>query len=586
MIAAPVSPSTVRSPRSEAELRLLPRLPGQPLAEGARHVHAGDRREDGRRAGRDPRVHLLWRRRRARGAARVLPAPERPHPRPGRAARAGDHPHDLQCLHAQPAPGRPQAEGRLGAPRAREQEPARRRSRLVRGRRRGAPPAVGDRRGRGLREAEADRPEAAHRRQDRAVLRLPDPAPVEAARVRGPRPAAVARAHHRGLWCRAGGLPVQDQVLRLPDRPGPRGGRPGRAHPAAGRGQGGRRRRDGDAVPALPPLARRLAGEGEPRGRHRVRAPDLPPRPAGRRGRRPLVRRPALQAPRHQDAPGDGQDLRGGRLERGQTPHRSPWHPRNTPVTPSYAALFRAPYTALMVAALGATFLGSLDALMVTTALPSAAQDIGGVDLIAVTVGATTVAVAMTFPVAGAVIDRESVGRSFAIACSLFAVANVLGGLAPSMPVIAVSRAILGLGAGFMFAVPLGLFAVSLPDELRPRAFGINAAMWGVSALIGPALGAVLTATVGWRWVFWINLPLIACVASSAARALRVVPPPERPARDAPLNIVGPALLGLVVAVLLALTKHWLPPLALAPVALVPAVAFVLHERRTSQPVF
>jgi MFS family permease len=255
-------------------------------------------------------------------------------------------------------------------------------------------------------------------------------------------------------------------------------------------------------------------------------------------------------------------------------------------VTPSYAALFRAPHTALMVAALGATFLGSLDALMVTTALPSAAQDIGGVDLIAVTVGATTVAVAMTFPLAGAVIDREGVGRSFAIAVTLFAVANVLGGLAPSMPIIAVSRAILGLGAGFMFAVPLGLFAVSIPDALRPRAFGINAAMWGVSALIGPALGAALTATVGWRWVFWINLPLIAIVAWSATRALRGVEGRERPARDAPFNIAGPALLGLVVAVLLALTKNWVPAAVLAPVALLPAAAFFLHERRTSQPVF
>ena len=104
--------------------------------------------------------------------------------------------------------------------------------------------------------------EAAHRRQDRAVLRLPDPAAVEAARVRGSRPAPVARADHRGVRGRAGRLPVEDQVLRLPDRPGPRGGRPGRADPAAGRGQGGRRRRDGDAVPAVPPLARRLAGQG------------------------------------------------------------------------------------------------------------------------------------------------------------------------------------------------------------------------------------------------------------------------------------------------------------------------------------
>jgi MFS family permease len=254
-------------------------------------------------------------------------------------------------------------------------------------------------------------------------------------------------------------------------------------------------------------------------------------------------------------------------------------------VTPSYAALFRN-HGALMVAALGATFLGSLDALMVTTALPTAAQDIGGVDLIAVTVGATTVAVAMTFPVAGAVIDREGVGRSFAVACGLFAVANVIGGLAPSMPVVALSRLILGFGAGFMFAVPLGLFAVSIPEALRPRAFGINAAMWGVSALVGPLLGAVLTATVGWRWVFWINLPMIAAVAWAGAMSLRGRPRPQPADRGQPLNLVGPVLLGLIVAVLLAVTRRWVPAVYLMPVALIPAVLFVWYERRTSAPVF
>jgi MFS family permease len=254
-------------------------------------------------------------------------------------------------------------------------------------------------------------------------------------------------------------------------------------------------------------------------------------------------------------------------------------------VTPSYAALFRN-HGALMVAALGATFLGSLDALMVTTALPTAAQDIGGVGLIAVTVGAYTVAVAMTFPVAGAVIDREGVGRSFAIACVLFASANVIGGLAPSMPVVAFSRLILGLGAGFMFAVPLGLFALSVPAGLRPRAFGMNAAMWGVSALVGPLLGAILTATVGWRWVFWINLPMIATVAWAGAIALRGHPRPEPKAEREPLNFVGPILLGTIVAILLAVTRRWLPVAVLAPFAVVPAALFLWHERRSPAPVF
>ena len=202
-------------------------------------------------------------------------------------------------------------------------------------------------------------------------------------------------------------------------------------------------------------------------------------------------------------------------------------------MSPSYAALFRSPYRALMVAALGATFLGSLDALMVVTALPSAAQDIGGVDLISLAVGATMVTIVMTLPLAGALIDRYGVARSFAIACVLFSAANVLGGLAPSMPVVALSRGVLGLGAGFMFAVPLGLFALYVPNELRPRAFGLNAAMWGVSALIGPALGAALTGSVGWRWVFWVNLPLIAIVAWAARLALQSHPARE-PKHDRP----------------------------------------------------
>jgi MFS family permease len=244
-------------------------------------------------------------------------------------------------------------------------------------------------------------------------------------------------------------------------------------------------------------------------------------------------------------------------------------------VTPSYKALFRPPYATLMVAALGATFLGSLDALMVTTALPTAAQEIGGVDLIALTVGATMVTITMTLPVAGAIIDRYGVARSFAIAVAMFAGANVLGGLAPSMEVLAVSRALLGLGAGFMFAVPLGLFAVTVPASLRPRAFGINSAMWGVSAVIGPGLGAILTATVGWRWVFWVNLPLIALVALAGRAALRRHE--HRPAAETlPVNAVGPVLLGLVVLGLLTIPEA----------ALIPAIAFVLHERRTAAPLF
>jgi MFS family permease len=126
------------------------------------------------------------------------------------------------------------------------------------------------------------------------------------------------------------------------------------------------------------------------------------------------------------------------------------------------------------------------------------------------------------------------------------------------------------------------LFALYVPGSLRPRAFGLNAAMWGVSALVGPALGAALTGSIGWRWVFWVNLPLIAIVAWAARLAMRSHPAREPQHRHEPLNVIGPVLLGATVFALLVAARN--PVFAL--IAVVPAVAFLVYERRTRVPVF
>ena len=152
--------------------------------------------------------------------------------------------------------------------------------------------------GRGLRAAQGRGAQGAQGPQDRAVLRLPDPAPVEAPRLRGSRQARVARADHRRLRRRADRLPGEDQVLRLPDHPGARGRRARRAHPADRAGEGGRRRRDGDAVPALPPLARRLAVEAPQADGEGLPDADPAPLAAHRRRRRPRRLRAQVQAPR------------------------------------------------------------------------------------------------------------------------------------------------------------------------------------------------------------------------------------------------------------------------------------------------
>jgi hypothetical protein len=150
----------------------------------------------------------------------------------------------------------------------------------------------------------------------------------------------------------------------------------------------------------------------------------------------------------------------------------------------------------------------------------------------------------------------------------------VLGGSANSMELVALARALQGLGAGLLFSIPAAVIVLSIPADLRRHALAVNSVIWGVSALAGPALGALLTATLGWRWTFWINLPpLLLTVVLGAAgfrgrRGLRG--PAER------LNLVGPALLGAGILALL------VEPL----LAVVPTLAFLVHERRTDVPVF
>ena len=122
--------------------------------------------------------------------------------------------------------------------------------------------------------------------QGGAVLRLPDPAAVEDHGLRGSRSPVVARGDHRGVRRRGDRLSREDQVLRLPDHPGARGDGAARADPADRAGDGRRRRRDGDAVPALPPVARRVAVEAARVNGSRLQHADPAPVAADRRRRR------------------------------------------------------------------------------------------------------------------------------------------------------------------------------------------------------------------------------------------------------------------------------------------------------------
>ena len=137
------------------------------------------------------------------------------------------------------------------------------------------------------------------------------------------------------------------------------------------------------------------------------------------------------------------------------------------------------------------------------------------------------------------------------------------------MDQIAAGRLLQGFGGGFLLSVPLVIWTAYLPRHLERYGFAVNAAVWAISAVIGPPTGALLVALVDWRAVFWVNLPLLALTPALRAARLQGHGRSRR-IEHARANILGPCLLGGFALALL-LPSPWpvisLPARAGIPVA-------------------
>jgi len=229
---------------------------------------------------------------------------------------------------------------------------------------------------------------------------------------------------------------------------------------------------------------------------------------------------------------------------------------------------------------LNVTFV-AFEALAIATIMPLVAEDLGGIALYGWVFSAFLLSDLVGIVVAGELADRFGPAVPFGAGLALFAVGLLIGGLAPSMPVLVGARAIQGFGAGAIPAVAYVVIGRTYPDALRPRMFAILSTAWVIPGLAGPALAAFVADHIGWRSVFLGLLPLVIVAGSLALRELRSVPGnPDRAARRVLLDavrlaggaglalaglqardvVVSPALVaaGLVVGV--PALRHLMPP--------------------------
>lgn len=202
----------------------------------------------------------------------------------------------------------------------------------------------------------------------------------------------------------------------------------------------------------------------------------------------------------------------------GQTGRMSPEHPTD-------GGLWSAERRTLTIGLVLTVTLVGFEALAVSTVMPIVARELGGLELYGWVFTAFMLGSLIGIVVIGGLIDRRGLGLPFLAGIALFAVGLVVGGLAPSMPVLVAARFIQGLGAGAIPPIAYVAIGRSLPDRLRPPMFATLSTAWVLPGVLGPAIAGLIGETVGWRWVFLGLLPLIGLATLIAFSAVRDVGP-------------------------------------------------------------
>lgn len=242
-----------------------------------------------------------------------------------------------------------------------------------------------------------------------------------------------------------------------------------------------------------------------------------------------------------------------------------------------------------LIAVSVATFMLLLDITVVNVALPSIRRDLGAtfedlqwvVDAYALTLAALVLT-------AGSLADRLGRRRLFAAGLGIFSFASLLCGLAPDPTFLNLARALQGIGGAVMFAVSLALIAQEFAaGRERGMAMGLYGATIGIAVAIGPLIGGALTDSLGWRSIFFLNVPIgIAAIAITFAQ-VRESRDPDATRVDWPGTATfSLGLLLLVLALVRGNADGWGSARIIslfAGAALLLAV-FVVIERRVEEP--
>ena len=246
----------------------------------------------------------------------------------------------------------------------------------------------------------------------------------------------------------------------------------------------------------------------------------------------------------------------------------------------------KGPVWVLIVASV-ASLMVALDALVVTTALPTIRVHLGAsIDQLEWTLNAYTLSLAVLLMTGAALGERFGRRRMFAVGLAVFSGASAACGLAPTVGWLIAARAVQGVGAALIMPLGLTLLSAAYPPERRAWALGIFSGITGLAVLAGPVVGGAITQGIAWQWIFWINVPIGLLTIPVVFRRVDESYGPRSAPDITGLALVTGAAVGIVWGLVRGNSAGWDSVEVIAALGLgaLLAVAFVGWERRAAEP--
>jgi EmrB/QacA subfamily drug resistance transporter len=225
--------------------------------------------------------------------------------------------------------------------------------------------------------------------------------------------------------------------------------------------------------------------------------------------------------------------------------------------------------------------LGALEATVVGTAMPTIVDTLGGLAHYSWVFSAYLLTSTASVPIWGRLSDLYGRRRMYLMAVVAFLLGSVACGASTTMLQLIAARALQGLGAGGIIPLTMTIIGELYSLSERPRTQALFSGVWGTASVLGPLVGGYITDTVSWRWVFYINIPFgLLCVAVIATAY-----PPSRGSSPVKVDWLGAGLLFACVSALLIALSAEQGAVIWATVAVALFVAFVVVERRQTEPI-